>query len=86
MKVGVIAGGISSERDVSLRSGQAVFNALKELGYNVVFIDANIDICEKIKKEKIDIAFLVLHGGWGENGAVQECLKLWEFHTQVVEF
>jgi len=76
MKVGVIAGGISSERDVSLRSGQAVFNALKELGYNVVFIDANIDICEKIKKEKIDIAFLVLHGGWGENGAVQGMLEV----------
>ncbi len=76
MKVGVIAGGISSERDVSLRSGQAVFNALKELGYNVVFIDANIDICEKIKKEKIDIAFLVLHGGWGENGSVQGMLEV----------
>lgn len=76
MKVGVVAGGISSERDVSLRSGQAVFNALKELGYNVVFIDAGIDLCEKIKIEKIDIAFLVLHGGWGENGAVQGMLEV----------
>jgi len=76
MKVGVIAGGISSEREVSLRSGQAVFNALKELGYNVVFIDAGIDLCEKIKIEKIDIAFLVLHGGWGENGAVQGMLEV----------
>lgn len=76
MKVGVIAGGISSEREVSLRSGQAVFNALKELGINAVFIDAGKDLCEKIKEEKIDIAFLVLHGGWGENGAVQGMLEV----------
>lgn len=76
MKVGVIAGGISSEREVSLRSGQAVFNALKELGFNAVFIDAGKDLCEKIKEEKIDVAFLVLHGGWGENGAVQGMLEV----------
>lgn len=76
MKVGVIAGGVSSEREISLRSGQAVFNALKELGYNSVFIDAGPDLCEKIKAEKIDIAFLVLHGGWGENGAVQGMLEV----------
>jgi D-alanine-D-alanine ligase len=71
MKVGVIAGGTSSEREVSLRSGQAVFNALQELGYDVVFIDAGIDLCKKIKNEKIDVAFLALHGGWGENGCIQ---------------
>lgn len=76
MKVGVIAGGVSSEREVSIRSGQAVFNALKELGYNVVFIDADRDLCEKIKREKIDIAFLVLHGGWGENGGIQGFLEV----------
>ncbi|MCS7215667.1 MAG: D-alanine--D-alanine ligase [Thermodesulfovibrio sp.] len=76
MKVGVIAGGTSSEREVSLKSGQAVFRALKELGYNVVFIDAGVNLCEKIKMEKIDIAFLVLHGGWGENGSVQGMLEV----------
>lgn len=71
MRVGVIAGGISSEREVSLRSGQAVLNALRELGYDAVFIDADRDLCEKVKREKIEVAFLVLHGGWGENGGVQ---------------
>ncbi|MCX7988388.1 MAG: D-alanine--D-alanine ligase [Thermodesulfovibrio sp.] len=76
MRVGVIAGGISSEREVSLRSGQAVFNALKDLGYNVVFIDAGENLCEKIKMEKIDLAFLVLHGGWGENGGIQGFLEV----------
>lgn len=76
MKVGVIAGGISSEREVSLRSGKAIFNSLKELGYNVVFIDAGKNLCEKIKSEKIDVAFLALHGSWGENGAVQGMLEI----------
>lgn len=76
MKVGVIAGGISSEREVSLKSGQAVFNALKELGYNVVFIDAGRDLCERLKSEKIEVAFLVLHGGWGENGGIQGMLEV----------
>ncbi len=76
MRVGVIAGGVSSEREVSLRSGQAVFNALRELGLNAVFIDAGTDLCEKIKQEKIDVAFLVLHGGWGENGGVQGMLEV----------
>ncbi len=76
MKVGVIAGGVSSEREVSLRSGTAVFNALKELGYNVVFIDADRNICQRLGEEKIDVAFLVLHGGWGENGGIQGMLEV----------
>lgn len=76
MKIGVIAGGVSSEREVSLRSGRAVFDALKEMGHNVVFIDAISDICENIKREKIDLAFLVLHGGWGENGGIQGLLEV----------
>ncbi len=76
MKVGVIAGGISSEREVSLRSGQAIFNALKELGYDAVFIDADKELCQKIVQEKIDVAFLALHGGWGENGGIQGMLEV----------
>ncbi len=76
MKIGVIAGGLSSEREVSLRSGQAVFKALEELGYNVVFIDADKNVCEKIRNERIDIAFLALHGGWGENGGIQGMLEI----------
>ncbi len=75
-KIGVLMGGISSEREVSLRSGSAVFNALKKLGYNAVAIDAASNICEVLKKEKIDIAFLVLHGGWGEDGSIQGLLEV----------
>ncbi|MBA3060764.1 MAG: D-alanine--D-alanine ligase, partial [Nitrospirae bacterium] len=75
-KIGVLMGGMSSEREVSLRSGSAVFNALKKLGYNAVAIDAAPNICEVLKKEKIDIAFLVLHGGWGEDGSIQGLLEV----------
>jgi len=75
-KIGVLMGGASSERKVSLNSGNAVFNALKKLGYNAVAIDASSDICEVLKKEQIDIAFIALHGGWGENGSIQGLLEV----------
>ncbi len=75
-RIGVLMGGVSAEREVSIRSGTAVFNALKGLGYNVVSIDTGRDICEVLKKERIDLAFLVLHGGTGENGSVQGMLEV----------
>ncbi len=75
-RIGVIAGGISAERDVSLRSGKAVFNAFDKKGYNVFFLDVTSNVCELLQKEKIEIAFLVLHGGWGENGAIQGLLEV----------
>jgi D-alanine-D-alanine ligase len=75
-KIGVLAGGMSAEREVSLRSGKAVYNALIGLGYDAVFIDVGDNICEEIKRNKIDIAFLTLHGGHGENGAIQGLLEI----------
>lgn len=75
-KIGVLMGGSSAEREVSLRSGAAIHNALKGLGYNAVAIDVGHDICDVMKREKIEIAFLVLHGGYGENGAVQGMLEV----------
>ena len=75
-RIGVLLGGASAERDVSLRSGGAVYNALNSLGYNVVSIDAGADVCGVLQKEAIEIAFLVLHGGWGEDGAIQGMLEV----------
>lgn len=75
-KIGVLLGGKSSEREVSLRSGGAIYNSLKALKYNVVSIDAGDDLCEVLKKERIEIAFLALHGGHGENGAIQGMLEV----------
>ncbi|MHB8881907.1 MAG: D-alanine--D-alanine ligase [Thermodesulfovibrionales bacterium] len=75
-KIGVLLGGDTSEREVSLRSGRAVLNALLSRNYNAKAIDARTDLCSVLKKEKIDLAFIVLHGGHGENGAVQGLLEV----------
>lgn len=69
-------GGTSAEREVSLRSGKAIYSALKKLGYRTVPIDVGSDICTVIKKKRIDLAFLALHGGYGENGSIQGMLEL----------
>ncbi len=76
MKIGVLSGGVSAEREVSLKSGEAVYRALLRRGYNAVFMDVGRDACEQIKQSGIEMAFLVLHGGWGENGAIQGMLEI----------
>jgi len=68
-------GGISAEREVSLRSGRAVYNTLKNSGYNVVTIDVGPDLFDVLRREGVEVAFLALHGGQGENGAVQGMLE-----------
>jgi len=75
-RIGVLMGGLSAERDISIRSGLAVYQGLQELGYNVVLVDVGRDIVDVIKKEKVKIAFLALHGGTGENGAIQGLLDV----------
>ena len=75
-KIGVLMGGVSAEREVSLKSGTAVFNALKGLRYNAVAIDAGTDICEVLKREGVEIAFIILHGGYGEDGSLQGLLEV----------
>ena len=77
-KVGVLMGGISSERDISLKSGQAIFNALEEEGVDVVAIDissteSNI-IKEELKSHGLDAAVIALHGQLGEDGGIQRIL------------
>jgi D-alanine-D-alanine ligase len=75
-KIGVLMGGISGEREISLRSGAAIYNALKGLQYNAVSIDVGADICGVLLREQIETAFLALHGGYGENGAIQGLLDV----------
>jgi len=73
--VGVLAGGISSEREISLKTGRNVLDSLQRSGYSVTFIDPlDEGFIEKIKK--VDIAFLALHGIYGEDGTVQGLLEL----------
>jgi len=73
-RIGVLMGGLSAERDISMRSGLAIYQNLQELGYDVVLIDVGKDIAHVIKKEKVKVAFLALHGGIGENGSIQGLL------------
>ena len=75
-KIAVLAGGLSNEREVSLRSGKNVFKALIELGYkNVTLIDVDRNIATTLKENKIEYAVNVLHGRYGEDGCVQGVLE-----------
>ncbi|MCL4386479.1 MAG: D-alanine--D-alanine ligase [Cyanobacteria bacterium] len=76
IKVGVICGGISSEREISLKTGEGIYNALIANGYNAEFIDFKGD--NIFVFNKIDIAFLALHGKYGEDGSVQGVLELFK--------
>ncbi|KJJ85612.1 D-alanine--D-alanine ligase [Candidatus Omnitrophus magneticus] len=73
--IGVLSGGCSSERDVSLKSGNAVFNALSKLGLNVVFIDIKEESMSFLEKFPINLAFIALHGAFGEDGKIQSLLE-----------
>jgi D-alanine-D-alanine ligase len=75
-KIGVLMGGSSPEREISLKSGNAVLTVLMNNGYNVVAVDVGNDICGVLKREGIEIAFLALHGGYGENGGIQGLLEV----------
>ncbi|MBI4972388.1 MAG: D-alanine--D-alanine ligase [Candidatus Omnitrophica bacterium] len=78
-KIGVLMGGPSTEREISFKSGKAVFAVLKEAGLDAVPIDIETDDKEKnislIKSYHIDCAFLALHGRFGEDGTIQEILQ-----------
>ncbi len=76
MKVAVLKGGPSLERQVSLRSGARVEDALERLGHEVVPIDVSAELIEQLEAIEPDIAFLALHGRGGEDGAVQELLDI----------
>ncbi|HBJ1647799.1 D-alanine--D-alanine ligase [Clostridium botulinum] len=75
MKVGVIMGGISSEREISLKSGKSIVDSINKNKYEVVsiVIDEKEDIINKVKG--IDFALLALHGQFGEDGTVQSVLQ-----------
>ncbi len=75
-KIGVLLGGLSAERDISLRSGEAILGALSERGYDAcpIFVDRDVDLV--LRQARIDVAFLALHGRYGEDGCIQGLLEL----------
>ena len=75
-KIGVLLGGLSAEREISLRTGNAVVKALTEAGYQVVAIDAGRDLASRLTAEGVEVAFVALHGRFGEDGTVQGLLEM----------
>src|SRR5919197_5626480 len=75
-RIGVLKGGKSLERQVSLRSAARVEDALVRLGHHVVGIDVDGELVERLRAEAPDAAFIVLHGVGGEDGTVQELLEI----------
>ena len=69
--IGVVMGGVSAEREISLNSGNAVADALESRGYRVTRLDVDEAVADQLREANIDAAFIVLHGGWGEDGRIQ---------------
>jgi D-alanine-D-alanine ligase len=69
-------GGLSREREISLKTGNAILKALSQKGYNVHPIDVDRSIAERLTQEKIECVFLALHGRFGEDGTIQGMLEL----------
>jgi D-alanine-D-alanine ligase len=74
-RIGVLMGGTSAERPISLKTGQAIFQSLKRQGFRAFAIDAAQPLPENLKRRRIDFAYIALHGPGGEDGAVQGLLE-----------
>ncbi len=73
--IAVLMGGISPEREISLQSGKAIANALRKADENVIEIIVNDKIVSELDNHKIDVAFVALHGCFGEDGGIQNVLE-----------
>ena len=69
-------GGASAEREISLKTGRAIYAALVQRGYRATMIDVDASLPWVLRKKKIDVAFLALHGPGGEDGTVQGLLDI----------
>jgi D-alanine-D-alanine ligase len=75
-RVGVLLGGLGSEREISLQTGEAIAKALSDRGYDVRRIYVDRDLDRVLRQNPIDLAFIALHGPYGEDGCVQGMLEL----------
>lgn len=78
MRIAVLYGGVSGEREVSLATGAGIVNALKKNGYDVLEIDFNPKNLTEIIQLKVDLVFIALHGTYGEDGRIQGLLDMLE--------
>ncbi len=75
-KIGVLMGGLSPEREISLKTGNAILKALAEKAYHVMGINVDRTIAARLEQENVEVAFIALHGPWGEDGTVQGLLEI----------
>lgn len=75
-RIAVLMGGLSAEREVSLKSGAAVHRALVDRGHDAVAIDVGRDVAQVLAREGVALAFVCLHGRLGEDGGVQGLLEV----------
>ncbi len=75
-RLGVVMGGVTGEREVSLRSGAAIAVALRARGYPVEEVVVSARVVEELQAARLEAAFLALHGGWGEDGRLQALCEL----------
>ncbi len=75
-KIGVICGGISAEREISLRSGENIYQALIRLGLNAIKLEVGEEMVKQIQSSNIDFAYIALHGKIGEDGCLQGLLEI----------
>ena len=75
-RVGVLMGGLSTERDISMKSGKAVSKALKARGWDVVDIEVGRDLPAKLVDTGVKAVWVALHGRFGEDGCVQGLLEV----------
>lgn len=74
--IAVLMGGLSAEREISLRTGEAVLRSLKKLGYAAFSIDAGRDLPSRLTWQQASRVFIALHGRYGEDGTVQGLLEI----------
>lgn len=74
--IAVLMGGRSLEREISIKSGQRVSNALRALGYNVTKLDIDQSIIDNLTSGRFDLVYIALHGKDGEDGTIQEILEV----------
>ncbi|MCL6473266.1 MAG: D-alanine--D-alanine ligase [Firmicutes bacterium] len=75
-RIAVLMGGRSLERDVSLKSGHRVYEALREKGFDVIKLDVDENLVDNLRQNPVDLVYIALHGKYGEDGTVQELLEI----------
>ena len=75
LKVAVLMGGTSFEREFSLKSGKTVCDALEEAGHKVVPLDTTKDLVPTLRSERPDVCYIAVHGKHGEDGTLQSLLE-----------